>query len=103
MDIAPFALSRERITNSSKVTRLATVARGWWTHGVGARRGKRASIGTSFYRGIDLDLNGKNEENGGPTFSAITARSYHPGGVNSLLGDGSVRFVKSTVDGMVWR
>ena len=57
----------------------------------------------SFYPGMDLDLNGKNEENGGPTFSAINARSYHPGGVNTLLGDGSVRFVKSTIDGMVWR
>jgi prepilin-type N-terminal cleavage/methylation domain-containing protein/prepilin-type processing-associated H-X9-DG protein len=60
-------------------------------------------IGSSFYPGMDLDLNGKNEENGGPTFSAINARSYHPGGVNALLGDGSVRFVKSSVDGMVWR
>jgi prepilin-type N-terminal cleavage/methylation domain-containing protein/prepilin-type processing-associated H-X9-DG protein len=57
----------------------------------------------SFYPGLDLDLNGMNEENGGPTFSAINARSYHPGGVNILLGDGSVRFVKSTIDGMVWR
>ena len=52
---------------------------------------------------MDLDLNGMNEENGGPTFAAITARSYHPGGVNALLGDGSVRFVKSTIDGMAWR
>jgi prepilin-type N-terminal cleavage/methylation domain-containing protein/prepilin-type processing-associated H-X9-DG protein len=63
----------------------------------------KAIIGRSFYPGMDLDLNGKNEENGGPTFSAINARSYHPGGVNTLLGDGSVRFVKSTIDGMVWR
>ena len=63
----------------------------------------KAIIGKSFYPGMDLDLNGKNEENGGPTFSAINARSYHPGGVSALLGDGSVRFVKSTIDGMVWR
>jgi prepilin-type N-terminal cleavage/methylation domain-containing protein/prepilin-type processing-associated H-X9-DG protein len=63
----------------------------------------KAIIGQSFYPGMDLDLNGKNEENGGPTFSAINARSYHPGGVNTLLGDGSVRFVKNTIDGMVWR
>ncbi len=27
----------------------------------------------------------------------------YPGGVNVLVGDGSVRFVKSTIDGMVWR
>ena len=57
----------------------------------------------SFYPGMDLDLNGLNEELGGPTFAAINSRSYHPGGVNALFGDGSVRFVKSTVDGLVWR
>jgi prepilin-type N-terminal cleavage/methylation domain-containing protein/prepilin-type processing-associated H-X9-DG protein len=63
----------------------------------------KAIIGVSFYRGFDLDLNGRNEEEGGPTFAAITSRSYHPGGVNALLGDGSVRFVKSSVAGTVWR
>jgi hypothetical protein len=57
----------------------------------------------TLYPGMDLDLNGKNEENGGPTFSAVNARSYHPGCVNALLGDGSVRFDKGTIDGMVWR
>jgi prepilin-type processing-associated H-X9-DG protein len=38
-----------------------------------------------------------------PQFGAITARSYHPGGVNALFADGSARFVKSTIDGMTWR
>ena len=42
--------------------------------------------------GVDMDLNGINEEDGGPTFAAITSRSYHPQGVQSLLGDGSVHF-----------
>jgi prepilin-type N-terminal cleavage/methylation domain-containing protein/prepilin-type processing-associated H-X9-DG protein len=51
----------------------------------------------------DTDLIAIREENGGPTFAAVTARSYHPGGVNGLLGDGSVRFFKSTVDGRTWR
>src|SRR5262249_23373281 len=51
----------------------------------------------------DVDLNSRRERIGGPTFAAVTSRSYHPGGVNILLGDGSVRFIKSTVDGMVWR
>jgi hypothetical protein len=54
-------------------------------------------------RNLDIDVNGVNEEDGGPTFSAITARSYHPTGVNSLLGDGSVKFLKSSIDGSVWR
>jgi prepilin-type processing-associated H-X9-DG protein len=60
-------------------------------------------LGRSMYLGMDLDLNGLNEELGGPTFAAINSRSYHPGGVNVLLGDGSVKFIKSTIDGMVWR
>ena len=51
----------------------------------------------------DLDINGQREKVGGPTFAAITSRSYHPGGVNVLLGDGSVRFVKSTINGATWR
>jgi prepilin-type processing-associated H-X9-DG protein len=51
----------------------------------------------------DTDLISIREENGGPTFAAVTARSYHPGGVNVLLGDGSVRFVKSSIAGMTWR
>ena len=29
--------------------------------------------------------------------------SWHPGGVNLLLGDGSVRFVKDSVDVATWR
>jgi prepilin-type processing-associated H-X9-DG protein len=33
----------------------------------------------------------------------VTARSYHPGGVNALLLDGSPRFVPSTIAQSVWR
>ena len=51
----------------------------------------------------DVDINSRREKTGGPTFAAITARSHHPGGVNTLLGDGSVRFVKNSVSGYVWR
>ena len=36
------------------------------------------------------------ESEGGPIYAALTADSYHPGGVNILMGDGSVRFVKDS-------
>ena len=36
-------------------------------------------------------------------FGIVSARSHHPGGVNSLMGDGSVRFVKETIARKVWR
>jgi len=32
-----------------------------------------------------------------------TARSWHPGGVNAVMGDGSVRFVAETIDIATWR
>ncbi|MDB5352247.1 MAG: hypothetical protein JWN86_3494 [Planctomycetota bacterium] len=54
-------------------------------------------------RDTDIDVNGINEEDGGPTFAAITARSYHPGGLNVLRGDGSVLFVKNSIAGATWR
>ena len=33
----------------------------------------------------------------------LAARSLHPGGLNVLLGDGSVRFVKDTINPFTWR
>ena len=39
----------------------------------------------------------------GPQHGWRTARSRHPGGVNVLLADGSVRFLKSTVSQTAWR
>jgi prepilin-type processing-associated H-X9-DG protein len=52
---------------------------------------------------VDTDIISVNENDGGPTFGAFTSRSYHPGGVNSLFADGSVKFIKSSVDGGTWR
>jgi prepilin-type N-terminal cleavage/methylation domain-containing protein/prepilin-type processing-associated H-X9-DG protein len=35
--------------------------------------------------------------------AAATARSRHPGGVQVLLGDGSVHFIEQTIDLLVWQ
>ena len=43
------------------------------------------------------------ENNGGPTYASLSASSYHPGGVNTLLADGSVRFIKNTISPFTWR
>ena len=52
---------------------------------------------------VDVDIISANENDGGPTYAAFTSRSYHPGGVNAVFADGSVHFIKSTVNGMTWR
>jgi prepilin-type N-terminal cleavage/methylation domain-containing protein/prepilin-type processing-associated H-X9-DG protein len=52
---------------------------------------------------VDVDIVSVGEKSGGPTYAAITSRSYHPGGVNSLFGDGSVRFIKGSINGTTWR
>jgi hypothetical protein len=41
--------------------------------------------------GADLDIH-----------SYVGSRSHHPRGINAMLGDGAVRFVKETIDPLVW-
>jgi prepilin-type processing-associated H-X9-DG protein len=52
---------------------------------------------------VDFDLITVDENDGAPTYAAVSARSYHPGGVNALFADGSVRFVKDTIEWTTWR
>ena len=53
----------------------------------------------------DCDFNSRREGSSATvmTFAAITARSYHPGGVNVAMMDGSVRFAANSVTQAAWR
>jgi prepilin-type processing-associated H-X9-DG protein len=52
---------------------------------------------------IDFISFGEGNTSGKFTYAAVTSRSYHAGGVNALLMDGSVRFVNDTISQTTWR
>ncbi len=51
---------------------------------------------------IPMDWDSVDENDGGPTFMALDASSDHPGGVNALFADGSVHFIKNSINPVVW-
>lgn len=70
-------------------------------HGV-----KAVSRATGFTGGGSLvraDWDGVDENDGGPTYMSLAATSRHPGGVNVAFADGSVKFIKDTVNPGTWR
>jgi prepilin-type processing-associated H-X9-DG protein len=58
---------------------------------------------TNAGQNVQMDWDSVDENDGGPTYMSLAATSNHPGGVNAVFGDGSVRWVKNTVDPTVWR
>ncbi len=52
---------------------------------------------------LPMDWDSVDENDGGPTYMSLSASSRHPGGVNALFADGSVHFVKDTVNPVTWR
>jgi prepilin-type N-terminal cleavage/methylation domain-containing protein len=57
--------------------------------------------------GVTYNVNWTNQQEGKSstirTYAAVTSRSYHPGVVNSLLMDGSVRAVADTINLASWQ
>jgi prepilin-type N-terminal cleavage/methylation domain-containing protein/prepilin-type processing-associated H-X9-DG protein len=52
---------------------------------------------------LDSDMSSEDEDDGGPTYAAVTSRSYHPGGINALFADGSVHSIKDSINWQTWR
>ena len=52
---------------------------------------------------VPMDWDSVDENDGGPTYMALEASSKHPGGVNALFADGSVHYVKNSVNAYIWR
>ena len=51
----------------------------------------------------EVDFVSATESNLGDTYAAVTARSFHSGGVNAVFMDGSVRFVRNSIPMATWR
>ena len=58
---------------------------------------------SNFGQNVAMDWDSVDENDGGPTYMSLAASSNHSGGVNAVFGDGSVRYVRNTVDPTVWR
>ncbi len=66
------------------------VGRGGGYHHISPPNTKSCKNNTSFSEAWDIGW-------------SLTASSYHPGGVNTAFCDGSVRFIKNTIDRFTWR
>jgi prepilin-type processing-associated H-X9-DG protein len=43
------------------------------------------------------------DDSGFTVYAVLTADSYHPAGADCLFGDGSVKFMKNSINGVIWR
>jgi prepilin-type N-terminal cleavage/methylation domain-containing protein len=86
--------------SNPNVAQLAASATAWQ-----GARGVCWIDGTEFMTGFNTyqPPNSKIPDVVGHGIGWVTARSFHPGGVLVLTGDGSVKFIKDTVNLAVWR
>ena len=87
-----------------------SVTRNSSDYGIGTGSQHYANITHTMYNHLFTPNSTNYDCNSGQSFhdspnevSIATARSYHPGGVNGLFSDGSVRFFKNSIDIRVWR
>src|SRR5262249_36971110 len=59
--------------------------------------------GDTLYKAPCLSLGGNAWWTPSAAKAQVAARSYHNGGVNGALADGSVRFFSNTIDQLTWR
>jgi prepilin-type N-terminal cleavage/methylation domain-containing protein/prepilin-type processing-associated H-X9-DG protein len=70
----------------------------------------RWANGGVYYSGITtantpnqpVDWDWIDENDGGPTWMSLSASSNHSGGVNTLFADGSVHYIKNSINAVIW-
>ncbi len=63
----------------------------------------QVTVGSVTYKNCDVNTMQEGKSASVKTYAAITARSYHSGGVNVALMDGSVRTVSNNITLSTWR
>jgi len=62
----------------------------------------RATGYTNAGQNVPMDWDWVDENDGGPTYMSLAASSDHNGGVNAGFADGSVHYIRNTINPQVW-
>ncbi|MGC1718413.1 MAG: DUF1559 domain-containing protein [Isosphaeraceae bacterium] len=72
---------------------VSTVSQAYLSAGVPA---------SNFGRNVPMDWDWVDENDGGPTYMSLAASSDHNGGVNAGFADGSVHYIRNSINPQVW-